>query len=78
MAQEFRVLGQRPVMNLNPMGTGFSNDWEVTYEITSGPAKGTRATVTVPQTDFNADYVDGAIREQMSHLHNVASLGTSE
>lgn len=78
MAQDYRVVNQRQVMNLNPAGTGFSNDWEVTYTVTSGPAKGATSTVTIPQSDHNADYVDAAIREQMSNLHGVASLGSSD
>lgn len=77
MAQDYKILGQRQVMNINPMGTGFTNDWEVTYQVTDGPAKGTTSTVTIPSSDHNADYVDGAIREQMSNLHGVASLGNS-
>jgi hypothetical protein len=78
MAQDYRVLGQRQTMNLNPMGTGFTNDWEVTYMVTEGPAKGTTSTVTIPAADHNAQYVDDAIREQMSNLHGVASLGSSD
>jgi len=77
MAKDYTVMGQRQVTNINPMGTGFSHDWEVTYKVTSGPAKGSTSTVTIPQEDHNADYVDGAIREQMSNLHGVASLGES-
>lgn len=77
MAQDYRVIGQRQVMNINPSGTGFTNDWEVTYTVTAGPAKGATSTVTIPATDHNADYVDGAIREQMANLHGVASLGES-
>lgn len=78
MAQDYKILGQKQVMNLNPAGTGFSNDWEVTYQVTNGAAKGTVSTVTIPASDHNADYVDGAIREQMDNLHGVASLGYSE
>lgn len=78
MAQDYRVVGQRPVMNLNPSGTGFQNDWEITYTVTSGPAKGATATVSVPAADHNAEYVDGAIREQMSNLHGIASLGSTD
>lgn len=77
MAQEYKILGQKQVMNLNPAGVGFSNDWEVTYQVTSGAAKGSVATVTIPQSDHNADYVDMAIREQMDNLHGIASLGQS-
>lgn len=78
MAQDYRVTGQRQVMNINPSGTGFTNDWEVTYTVTSGPARGSQSTVTIPQSDHNADYVDAAIREQMGNLHGIASLGSTD
>ena len=78
MAQEYRVIGQRQVMNLDPAGHGFTNDWEVTYTVTAGPAKGATSTVTIPAGDHNADYVDNAIREQMANLHGIASLGSSD
>lgn len=78
MAQDYQVIGQRQVMNINALGTGFDHDWEVMYKVTSGPARGAVSTVTIPASDHNADYVDGAIREQMSNLHGVASLGSSE
>jgi hypothetical protein len=77
MAQDYKILGQKPVTNINPAGTGFSNDWEVTYQVTSGAAKGTVATVTIPQADHNAEYVDSAIREKLSDLHGIAELGSS-
>jgi len=77
MASDYQVLGQKPVMNINPAGTGFANDWEITYKVTSGPARGSVSTVTVPESDHNADYVDAAIREQMDRLHGIAGLGQS-
>jgi hypothetical protein len=78
MTQEYKVLGQRQTMNINPMGNGFTNDWEVTYQVTDGPAKGATSTVTIPAGDHNAEYVDGAVREQMQNLHGVAALGYSD
>lgn len=78
MAQDYVVLNQVPRDNLNAAGNGFSKDIEVTYRITSGPAKGTVSTVMIPQGDHNAEYVDDAIREQLSSYHGVASLGSSD
>lgn len=78
MAQDYKVLGQKQVMNLNPAGTGFSNDWEITYQVTDGPSKNTVSTVTVQASDHNDTYVDRAIREQIDRLHGVASLGYSD
>jgi hypothetical protein len=78
MAQDYAIQGQVQRMNLNPSGSGFENVWEVTYKVTSGPARGAVATVTIPAADHNAEYVDGAIREQISNLHDVAGLGYSQ
>lgn len=77
MAQDYKVLSQQPRININAAGTNFSHDIEVTYQVTSGPAKGTVSTVNVPQSDHTADYVDAAIREQLANFHGVASLGES-
>lgn len=78
MAQDYVVLSQTPRTNLNAAGNGFDNDIEVTYRITSGPARGTVSMVKIPSGDHNADYVDGAIREQINGYHGVASLGGSD
>ena len=78
MAQDYRVIGQRQEMNINPAGTGFTNDWAITYMVTDGPAKGSTATITVPAADHNANYVDKAIRERLSHMNDIASLGNTE
>jgi hypothetical protein len=78
MARDFHILHQVPRMNLNAAGNGFSNDWEVTYQVDDGPARGTVATVTVPQADHNPTYMDRAIREQIANLHGIASLGSSD
>lgn len=77
MAQDYKVLGQKPVMNINPAGTGFTNDWDITYQVMSGPAKGSVATVTVSNADHDAEHVDLAIREKIANLHEIANLGTS-
>jgi hypothetical protein len=78
MAQDYQVLNSVQRMNLSPSGSGFENVWEVTYKVTSGPARGTVATVTIPAADHNAEYVDDAIREQITNLHGVFSLGQSQ
>ena len=77
MAQDYRILNQKQTMNINPAGTGFTNDWEVTYEVTNGPSRGSVATITVPEADHNAKYIDGVIRDKLMALHEIASLGES-
>jgi hypothetical protein len=77
MAQDYKVIGQKQEMNINPAGTGFTQDWVITYEVTSGAAKGSVATITVPASDHNTEYIDTAIRDKLSDLHGIASLGMS-
>lgn len=77
MSKDYEILGQKRELDINPAGTGFDNVWSITYRVTSGDAKGTVATITVPESDHNADYVDMAIREKLSDLHSIAGLGSS-
>lgn len=66
--------GQRLTTVISPSGGGFSDVWEVTYQIDSGPAQGTEGTVRVPASQYNAEVVKATISEQVKHLHSVASL----
>lgn len=77
MAQDYQILNSVQSLDLSPAGYGFDHNWEITYKVTDGPAKGTIAKVTVPDADHNAKYVDAAIREKLEHLHAIASLGSS-
>lgn len=75
MADTYKVLSQRQSVTINPAGNNFVDVWEVTYEVTSGPSKGTVASVEVPDRDHNAKYVDNAIREKIADLTAIHSLG---
>lgn len=66
--------GQRLTTVLTNAGTGFTDVWEVTYEVDSGPAAGTTGQVRVPAAQYNAETVKAAIAAQVSHQHNIASL----
>lgn len=74
MADNYTILGQKPNVAINPAGIGFQEVWEITYRVTSGPSKGTVATVTVPDSDHNAKYVKQAIEDKIKHLDDVAAL----
>lgn len=74
MADNYKVLNQRPDMELSPTGVGFQSVWVVTYQVTDGPSKGTTGSVTVPDADHNAAYVKTAIEAKISSLDDVASL----
>lgn len=66
--------GQRLTTQLTQAGTGFTDVWEVTYEIDSGPASGTTGQIRVPAAQYNAATVTAAINAQVQHQHNIAAL----
>lgn len=66
--------GQRLSTELSPAGAGFQDVWEVTYEVTSGPAKGTVGTVKIPASGYSAEAVQEAIDAAVANLHEVAGL----
>lgn len=74
MADNYKILGQKQDTVINPAGTGFEHVWEITYQVTDGPSKGTVATLTVPEDDHNPDYVKQAIETKISALDGVAGL----
>lgn len=74
MADNYTITSQKQDVRINPAGTGFENVWEVTYKVTSGPSRGTSATVTVPEEDHNAEYVKGTIEDKIAALDEVANL----
>ena len=66
--------GQRLTTTISPNGMGFDDVWEVTYQIDSGPAKGTQSTVRISASDYSANMVAATIAAQVKHLHDVGSL----
>lgn len=77
MADLYKILSQKQDTEINAQQTGFENVWHVTYKVTSGLAKGTVATVTVPDEDHNAKYVDDAIKTKIAALHGIHGLGSA-
>lgn len=73
----YEITSQAPTTELDASGRGFVNVWEISYKVTSGPARGTIGRITVQNSDHNAAYVDRTIREKISALHEIASLGGS-
>ena len=74
MADTYQVISQKQNTQINPAGTGFEDVWEITYKVTSGPSKGTTATLTVPEEDHNAKYVSTAIKAKIAHLDAIAGM----
>ena len=66
--------GQRLTTQISQTGTGFTDVWEVSYMIDSGPAQGTQGTIRVPASQFNAETVKATINALVGTQHNVASL----
>lgn len=76
MADTWHIVqgGQRQSTQLNASGTGFTDVWEITYQVDSGPATGTQGTIRVPQEFYSADYVKSQIDGAVAALDAVAGL----
>lgn len=66
--------GQRLMTEINPSGTGFHQVWEVHYQVTGGPAKGTGGFVRIPASQYTADAVRVAVEAAVQQLNEVAAL----
>jgi len=75
MPAKYTVTSQQQSTEINPAGTGFHEVWNITYRVTDGPAKGTMATVQVPEDDHNPEAVNAAITAKIDALNGIASLG---
>jgi hypothetical protein len=57
---------------VNPEGNGFSQQWNIGYLVTSGPAKGVTGEIHVPPHQLAAEYVHPAIEEMVRRHSEVA------
>jgi hypothetical protein len=71
MAQDYSVQAPRLDTEISETGTGFTKVWEVPYTVTAGPAKGTRGSIRVPASEYNADNVHAAIAQAVQVHHEV-------
>lgn len=74
MADGWKVTGQKQDVILNPNGTGFTDVWVISYQVTDGASRGTIGTVSVPEADHNADYIRQAINDKVAQIHDIANL----
>lgn len=74
MADNFVVTAQKQSVSISPTGTGFQDVWDITYKVTSGPSKGTTATLTVPEEDHTKEKVAELISDKIATLDDVAAL----
>lgn len=78
MASNYKITGQKQDVQINPAGSGFVNVWDIGVNVTSGPSRGANFTVTVPESDHNAQYVGQAIEDKIATLDEVSSLGDTQ
>lgn len=76
MADTWHILpqGQRLTTELSPAGTGFTDVWEINYQVDAGPARGTTGTVRIPTDFYTPDYVKEQIDQAVETLNGVAGL----
>lgn len=74
MADMWHVVSQRQDTIISETGPGFETVWEVTYQVDSGPASGTRGVVRVPVARYNAETVRDAINAAVFHVDAVGNL----
>lgn len=59
---------------LSPTGAGLDNVEKVTYQIDSGPLKGTRRQITVPSDLYTPENVRAQIEQDASNASDVGGL----
>lgn len=76
MADMWTILpqGQRQSTQLAPTGVGFTDVWEITFQVVSGPASGTIGTVRIPVDLYTPDNVRDTINDAVAKLDAVAGL----
>lgn len=75
MADTYTILSQSQSQEINPSGTGFMEVWNITFKVTSGPAKDNTGSVQVSAGDHNAAHVKTVIDEKVKDLSEIAALG---
>jgi hypothetical protein len=70
--KDYQITGQKLDHVVNAEGNGFSQQWNVGYLVTDGPAAGTKGEIHVPTNQLTADVVHGAIRVMVAKHQEVA------
>jgi hypothetical protein len=74
MAKEYRITRQKLEPVLNSEGTGFSQQWNVGYMVTDGPAEGTTGEIHVPTHQLEPEVVHATIQKMVDKHNAVAAL----
>lgn len=72
MAKTWKITSQKLDTVLNDDNSGFSQQWNIGYLVTEGPAAGTRGEVHVPTADLDRDNVHAAIENLVGRHHRIA------
>jgi hypothetical protein len=70
--KDYEITGQKLDHVVNAEGNGFSQQWNVGYLVTGGPAAGTKGEIHVPTNQLNAETVHGALRAMVAKHQEVA------
>lgn len=70
----WHVVSQRQTTQLSSVGTGFTDVWEVGYEIDSGTAAGSQGIVRIPATQYTPEVVEATISKVVGTQHSIAGL----
>ena len=74
MADTWKVTNIRQETQLSDNSDGFRPVYKVGYEVTNGPAQGTKGHVIIPATDYNADVVNGHIQRIVEQHQKISNL----
>ena len=74
MADQWKVTGIRQETQLSENSDSFRPVQKVSYEVTDGPAKGTRGHVIIPQEDYRAEIVQPTIQAMVDNHQRISNL----
>jgi hypothetical protein len=74
MADNYKITSQKLEHTINDEGNGFSQQWNVGYMVTSGPAQGTRGEVHVAPSELQPAIIHAAISKLVDAHNAVAGL----
>lgn len=74
MADTWNVTGIRQETQLSDNSDSFRPVFKVGYEVTDGPAKGTRGHVVIPASDYDSEVVNGAIQRIVEQHQRISNL----
>jgi hypothetical protein len=74
MAKGWQITSQKLETVVNPDGPGFSQQWNIGYLITEGPAKGIRGEVHATTGQLDGDYVERAVAVMAERHNRLAGL----